>query len=200
MHYENKYTPASPTTIGDTVCGVSGIATLTGIASSGSTLDWFDDPNGNNLIHSGDTLVTPVINSTTSYWAAYQEMAPGYVGPSDYFFGGGGSVSTYNKGLVFDVFSSITIDSVTVYPSDTGNIDVQIIDVLGTSYYSNSISISGPIPANGAVTVPIGASLQPSFGYSILASSSTVNSGLYRNNNGAAYPCLLYTSDAADED
>ena len=66
--------------------------------------------------------------------------------------------------------------------------DIQIIDVLGTSYYSNSISISGPIPANGAVTVPIGASLQPSFGYSILASSSTVNSGLYRNNNGAAYP------------
>ena len=30
--------------------------------------------------------------------------------------------------------------------------------------------------------------MQPSFGYSILASSSTVNSGLYRNNNGAAYP------------
>ena len=188
MHYENKYTPASPTTTGDTVCGVSGVATLTGNASSGSTLDWFDDPNGNNLIHTGDTLVTPVINTTTSYWAAYQEMAPGYVGPSDYFFGGGGSVSTYNKGLVFDVFSSITIDSVTVYPSDTGNIDVQIIDVLGSSYYSNSISISGPIPANGAVTIPIGASLQPSFGYSILASSSTVNSGLYRNDNGAAYP------------
>ena len=86
------------------------------------------------------------------------------------------------------MFSSITIDSVTVYPSDTGNIDVQIIDVLGTSYYNNSISISGPIPANGAVTIPIGASLQPSFGYSILASSSTVNSGLYRNDNGAAYP------------
>ena len=72
-------------------------------------------------------------------------MAPGYVGPTDYYFGGGASVSTYNKGLVFDVFSTITIDSVTIYPSDTGNVDVQIIDVLGTSYYNNSISVPGPI-------------------------------------------------------
>ncbi len=185
--YENKYTPSSPTTHDDTVC-VSGSATLIGSASGGSTLDWFDDAAGNNLIYSGDTLTTPIITSTTSYWAAYQEMAPGYVGPIDYYFGGGASVSTYNKGLVFDVFSTITIDSVTIYPSDTGNVDVQIIDVLGTTYYNNSISVPGPIPANGAVTIPVGASLQPAFGYSILASSSTANSGLYRNDNGAVYP------------
>ena len=37
MHYENKYTPSSPTTSDDTVC-VSGSATLIGSASGGSTL------------------------------------------------------------------------------------------------------------------------------------------------------------------
>lgn len=45
-----------------------GSLTLEATGSSGTVI-WFDAPTGGNQVHSGSTLVTPVLNTTTSYYA-----------------------------------------------------------------------------------------------------------------------------------
>ena len=186
ISFENYYTPFAPSTTGDTVC-VTGSATLTATGPSGVTIEWFDNPGG-NVIGSGDTLVTPTISTSTVYWAAYQDMNPGNMGPANNALGAGGGYNFYNEGLLFDVYSPITLDSVTVYPSDTGYVELIIGDAIGSTIYTDNYHIAGPIPTSGAVKIPIGINIQPGFSYSMIAGNNTTTTGLYRNSAGASYP------------
>ena len=65
---------------------------------------------------------TDTINTSTSVYVAYQELAPGNIGPANNNFGGGGYYNFFTDGLLFDVYNDLTIDSVTIYPSDTGTL------------------------------------------------------------------------------
>jgi len=55
------------TTVGGTNCG-PGMVSLKANPSSGTVL-WFDAPTGGVQVASGNTFVTPLINSTTTYYA-----------------------------------------------------------------------------------------------------------------------------------
>ncbi|MEO8086428.1 MAG: CotH kinase family protein, partial [Bacteroidota bacterium] len=57
--------PANPVVINKNICG-HGSMTL--IATASATVRWYNAPNG-NLIFTGDSLVTPDINQTTTYYA-----------------------------------------------------------------------------------------------------------------------------------
>ena len=160
---------------------------MTATGPSGVTIEWFDNPGG-NVIGSGDTLVTPTISTSTVYWAAYQDMNPGNIGPANNALGAGGGYNFYNEGLLFDVYSPITLDSVTVYPSDTGYVELIIGDAIGSTIYTDNYHIAGPIPTSGAVKIPIGINIQPGFSYSMIAGNNTTTTGLYRNSAGASYP------------
>ena len=188
----NDTTPAAPSTIGDTLC-VSGSATLIASNSSGAVINWYDASSGGNLISTGDTLVTPVISNTTSYWAGYQETSSGNVGPVDNNFGSGSYYSFYSDGLVFDALTAITINEVTAYPGDTtGNIEVNVSDNLGNILGNVVYNISGMVDSTGAVVIPLGISVPQGVGYSINSGpGTTLVTGLYRNNGGAVYPYNL---------
>ena len=54
-------------TSSDSNCG-SGILSLEAIPSSGDII-WFDSPTGGNQLATGNTFTTPIITSTTSYYA-----------------------------------------------------------------------------------------------------------------------------------
>ncbi|MEZ2415246.1 gliding motility-associated C-terminal domain-containing protein, partial [Muriicola sp. E247] len=64
-------TPVFDSLVPDAICG-SGSLTLQAFASTPDSSDpdinWFDASTGGNLVATGDTFVTPVINTTTTYY------------------------------------------------------------------------------------------------------------------------------------
>ncbi len=64
-------TPVFDSLVADAICG-SGSLTLQAFASTPDSSDpdinWFDASTGGNLVATGDTFVTPVLNTTTTYY------------------------------------------------------------------------------------------------------------------------------------
>ena len=192
LNYENYYTPIAPTVTDDTVCvnafspnGQS--ATLTASGPLGVDFDWFDAAG--NFIGTGDTMHTDTINTTTSVYVAYQELAPGNMGPANNTFGGGGYYNFFTDGLLFDVYNDLTIDSVTIYPSDTGTIGIIIQSVLGSTVYNGTYTISAPINTVSGHKVPIGVNIPAGLSYGMYISAISPGTlSLYRNTTNASYP------------
>jgi hypothetical protein len=84
----------APIAIGDTVCS-GNTATL---MSAGTNLLWYDQPAGGTVLAVGNTFVTPVLTSSTTYYVG--EVAHGGAGTSmnTTFFAGNGS-----NGNMFDI-------------------------------------------------------------------------------------------------
>ena len=84
----------------DTACGSSSLNLI--VNSSSGNVVWFDDFNLTNIVGTGNVLSTPVINSTTAFYAqSIYDFSPVIGGPldnsigeyinSNVYFGGGGS-------------------------------------------------------------------------------------------------------------
>ena len=192
LTYENYYTPFAPTVTDDTVCVNSyfpngNVATLTASGPLGVDFDWFDAAG--NFIGTGDTMTTDTINSSTSYFAAYQELAPGNMGAANTNFGGGGYYNFFTEGLMFDVYNDLTIDSVTIYPSDTGTVGIIIQSILGSTVYNGSYTITAPVNTITGHKVPIGVNIPAGYAYGMYISSISPGTlSLYRNTTNASYP------------
>ena len=192
LTYENYYTPIAPTVTDDTVCvnafspnGQS--ATLTASGPLGVDFDWFDAAG--NFIGTGDTMHTDTINTTTSIYVAYQELAPGNMGATNNTFGAGGYYNFFTDGLLFDVYNDLTIDSVTIYPSDTGTVGIIIQSVLGSTVYNGTYTINAPINTVSGHKVPIGVNVPAGLGYGMYISAISPGTlSLYRNTTNASYP------------
>jgi len=192
LTYDNYYTPFAPTVTDDTVCVNSfypngNVATLTASGPMGVTFDWFD--LSGNFIGTGDTMTTDTINSSTSVYVAYQELAPGNMGAASNTFGGGGYYNFFTEGLMFDVYNDMTIDSVTIYPSDTGTIGIIIQSVLGSTIYNGNYTITAPLNTISGHKVPIGVNIPAGYAYGMYISAISPGTlSLYRNTTNASYP------------
>ena len=194
LTFENYFTPAPPNVSNDTVCvnsltpnGTS--AKLIASGNSTASFDWFD--SAGNYLASGDTLFTDTINTITSYFVSSKELAPGNIGaPTNNFgAGSGGFDNLFPNGLVFNVYSDLTLDSVTIYPDGPGTIQIKIVNIIGATIYSNFYTIGQNINPGSKLKVPIGQNITAGNGYIIEV--SFVNSGnlsLYRNTLNASYP------------
>ena len=132
---------------------------------------------------------TDTINTTTSVYVAYQELAPGNIGPANNTFGGGGYYNFFTDGLLFDVYTDLTIDSVTIYPSDTGTIGIIIQSVLGSTVYNGTYTINAPINTVSGHKVPIGVNIPAGLSYGMYISAISPGTlSLYRNTTNASYP------------
>ncbi len=69
--------PPAPTVSSATIC-VGNSATLTA-SGTGGTYDWYDAAVGGNLVMTGATFITPVLNASRNYYV--QETAGGCAGP-----------------------------------------------------------------------------------------------------------------------
>ena len=153
----------------------------------GVDFDWFDAAG--NFIGTGDTMVTDTINTTTSLYVAYQELAPGNIGAANTNFGGGGYYNFFTEGLMFDVFNDMTIDSVTIYPSDTGTVGIIIQSVLGSTVYNGSYITTAPVNTITGHKVPIGVNIPAGYAYGMYISAISPGTlSLYRNTTNASYP------------
>jgi Zn-dependent metalloprotease len=175
--------PAGPSVIGDTLCG-SGIASLSATPfNSGDTIRWYTTATGGTPIGTGNTFTTPLLSTTTTYYAEEQVDAPEYhIGPLNNSIGNGGNYTPTTRFLVFNCTSPTILKSVWVMASGAGNRTIILKNSGGMTIQSVTVNI----PNGGSVVtlnmpIPVGNGMQIG-----LASTSNVN--LYRNSTGAVYP------------
>ena len=178
----NSVVPNAPSLIGDTVC-VEGTMTLT--ANGTGTISWYDAQN--NMLGTGSSFTTPVLNTTTQYFAentdTYSDST--YAEPHTNGIGGGG-YRTSVQSNIFNALQNFTLQSVLVYSTNAGSITVQLKNSADSILSSLAVSVpAGESRVNLNFSVPADSSLK--LGVSSFTGFST-NQGLYRNDNSAIYP------------
>ncbi|MCI4670356.1 MAG: T9SS type A sorting domain-containing protein [Bacteroidia bacterium] len=136
------------------------------------------------VVDTGDAYTTPALTMSTTYLIEeIQDTLSG--GAPDNTIGGGGAF-TSDAGLIFDALTTFTLESVTVYPSDTGSVVIGVLDSDGNVVAATQVTLTvttGPQVVDLGFTIPAGT------GYAIVTPAPT--RGMYRNNSGAVYPYTL---------
>ncbi|MBK6542361.1 MAG: VCBS repeat-containing protein [Flavobacteriales bacterium] len=119
-------TPVAPTTTGATILGPG----TADISATGTAITWYDAAIGGNEVGTGSPFTTPMVNSTTSFWAADVNQFQGgtsYGGQTDNTTSG--QYHT-NDGffLLFDAYERFTIRSVKVYSDEVGVRTIAVVD------------------------------------------------------------------------
>ena len=179
----------APITQGDTLCS-SGNASLTLMADAGGAeVIWTNAPLGGRVVGRGDTLQTPVINSTSTFYALGTTTSQGSVGPMNNNFGLGSASALYTSGLKFDVLQTMVLKSVKVYPTGPGTIVVNLVDDNGTTLINSSFNYGG---TGSDTTLSLEWFINPGLDYTIVATGTSIaGGGLYRNFSGVQYPYEL---------
>ncbi len=162
--------------------GICGPGTVDLVAFGSNTLNWYDQPVGGELLHTGQNF-SPFIEETTVFHVENSTVEdPIYGGAISNTIGTGGYFSTNdNWGLVFDVTAPVTLISVKVYANSTGNRTIQLLNNAGNVVESRVV----PIP-NGESRITLDMDIPPGQQYLLKLTGS--NLGLYRNNAGANFP------------
>lgn len=126
----NVFNPVTNSTTGATRCGV-GTVTLNATSSSPTaTLHWYDSPTGGIPLGTGNSFVTPVISSTTTYYVGVREGGGTFVGGKSMWNTGDGGYSG-DAGIVFNAHEDFVLESVRVFPEASGTITIAVTDNVG---------------------------------------------------------------------
>lgn len=167
----NTITATTPATI----CQPTDTATLSAISSIGD-VKWYAAQTGGGALGTGNSFTTPVITSTTTYYAGTESTTndtAGIIYTEDGYGSGG-----LNRGMAFNLSNSIILNSVKVYPQQnpggTGPAPITIkvfqngVQVPGTTdvvFTPNTASAWSP--TNTAQTVALNYTLQAGDNYSL---------------------------------
>ena len=166
-------------TVNDTSCGS---ASLNLIANSASGfVSWYDDINLLNLVDTGNNFSTPVINTTTSYYAQSVYNFPSINGgPIDNTIGTGGYYNS-DRHVYIDCYQPASLISVDVYAGTSQSIVFELRDNNSQVIHDTTIFVQiGLNTLNLNFDMPIMNNLELGIG--------SLNSNLYRNSSGANYP------------
>lgn len=161
----------------------SGSATLSVNAEPGAEYTWYNAPNG-NVLGTGPIFITPVIYSTTSFFVKGVNRVTSHVGPQDTTLGTGQFSGTFTTGTTFNVYRTITLDTVVLYSQNAGTAVINLKNSSNTVLNSVNYTITGP----GRHVIPLGFSISPGTNYRLDLVGSTTTLRLYQNNSGALYP------------
>ncbi len=147
-------------------CG-AGQLVLSASASGPGHINWYSDPGGANLLDTGSTFTTPIITSTTTYYAASATgIGIANVGlPAE--IAGTSGAGTTNYGLVFDALANFTLQTVVIYPisSTAGTVSTVTIDVVngsGTILHTATVGVIGnPVASATPQTVTLNFNITP---------------------------------------
>ncbi|MCI3937379.1 T9SS type A sorting domain-containing protein [Chryseobacterium aahli] len=138
--------PTLTSTTGATVCPNQS-ATLSAVAPTGANVIWYDAPTGGNIVGTGSNFTTPVLASTTTYYAT-ASTGSGTIttAKSTYTPNPSSGVGLANFGLLFDVTAPFTLKKVTIYPissagSVLGNVTIDVIDAAGTVVHTKTVDV-----------------------------------------------------------
>jgi len=157
-----------------------GQASLTLEANGTGTINWYNDAAGNNLIHTGNTYVTPLLTSTTNYYVRSEAThTPDFGGRPDNSGSGGffGNIQ-HQHFLIFDAYTPFKLMSVKVYAGSAGSRTVSIRDAYGDIIQSATAYLpAGESRMTLDFDVPVGTNLRL---------QGDGNPDLFRNNNNTA--------------
>lgn len=150
---------------GQTSC--KGTITLNAQASgAGSDIYWYDAPTGGNIVGLGETFETPVLTSTTDYYASEVQSLDGGVSLGQGLATPSGTYDTYTydyykfRGLAFTADKSFMILDVEVFSAGaSGPMDVGLYDDNGNLMTSKSFTL----PSGGTYSSPLAVTLQLNF-------------------------------------
>lgn len=170
--------PANPTVVGTTIC--SGNTANVSAIAPGGTYQWYDASSGGNFIGSGASYTTPILSSTTTYYAqttvngcasagrsaatvtVQATPAAPSVTSASICEGQNTTLTASGSAGNFKWYSAASGGSL-LY---AGNSYITPTLNANTTYYVNSTSAEGCIGPRTAATVSVTAVANPSFIYS----------------------------------
>jgi hypothetical protein len=177
---------AIATTTPATRCGI-GTAALSATGNTGTTINWYDAITGGNLVGTGSPFITPTINASTTYYVGAETIggtiSGGKLAPESTWTGS----TLTDWGIVFNALQSRTLNSVDVYSTTAGTLDLKITDSSGIELFSTgNINVS----AGGTTTpttIPLNFNLVEGTTYKILVKDYSGVS-LIRGSSNLAFP------------
>ena len=175
----------TPITKGSSLCKPGSVKLYNSNNYLGYNTFWYNSRTSQIPIATpaSDTFYTPLLSTTTTYYAEFSTAYVYNMGAVDRSIGTYSSTGNFGDGLVFDAVSDFTLDSVTVYPSSSGKVSVNLLNSGGTTVKTVTVSVS----SSGKHEVYLGMFIPKGTNYSLTASNSTVTA-LDRNTAGASYP------------
>ncbi len=167
----------------DTVCTPG---TYDIVANAIGTTYWYDDMLNPTPLHIGDSLNAGILGDT-NFYAENHYYGRFLAGPVNNSIGGGGNFNQFNRSMIFHTYANITIDTVYVYPSSTGNVRINLVDSASGAILDSVIVAIVTGQANQKVPIPVNFDVPANGVYLMDAVGSTVNN-LFRNQAGATYP------------
>ncbi|MBY8961241.1 T9SS type A sorting domain-containing protein [Flavobacterium sp. D11R37] len=163
--------PEILTTTPDEVCGI-GTASLSATATGG-TIKWYAAANGGASLATGANFTTPEISETSTYYVVAEgvgtSVSGGLIAPNASWTG----FASEDWGIVFNANTDVTVNSVDVYSTTAGTLDVMVVNAAGEELFSTG---SLPVAAGGTTTpttIPLNISVTQGNGYKILVKSYT---------------------------
>ncbi len=170
--------PTAPIADNDTACGSASL--LLGATGGAGTTVWYDSYPGGTVLGTGATYNTPVISSTTTYYAV-SEVGTAYTGAKPDNSGGGGYfTSSFEHGLIFDCTSAVRLSSVRMYAGSAGNRTITLLNSTGGTIDQVTVNVpAGESVVTLNMDIPVGTDMQ------LMGPTSP---DLFRNNSGCTYP------------
>jgi len=149
-------------------CGPGPVTVSLGATGTGTTLNWYDVPTGGVPVGTGSPFITPPISANTTYYvAASSGGGIANVGLPARFATATSGAGTTNFGLVFDVLSEFTLNSVVVYPiasaaGTAGTVTIDVIDAANVVLHTATVNVVGnPAATATAQTVTLNFTIAP---------------------------------------
>ncbi|MCX6350995.1 MAG: PKD domain-containing protein [Bacteroidetes bacterium] len=143
-------TPATPSVTGASSCNPPAVLKLAAYnAASGLYHLWYNNATTDTVVTAGDTLTTPSISSSKTYYVKAVTMAGlGFVGRAARGVFNGNQNNS--NGLRFKVFKTVFIDSMVVYPNASGMFYLVFTD--STTGLKDSMPITVKVATANALT------------------------------------------------
>jgi len=171
----------SPSTTGNSHCGP---ASLTITANGTGSIAWYDAASGGSLLGTGTNYTTPVLSSTTTYYAENQVISSTQnVGDTRYNSSGGLFTSAVVHGIIFDAYEPFTLVSVQINSGSAGTKTISLQRADGTVITSSNVTLG-----IGLDTVTLNWAVPADTGLKIVGPASP---NMYRNSSGATYPYTI---------
>lgn len=145
-------------------CGVGTVQL--GAAYSGGTLNWYETSTSPTVLGTGSSFTTPIISTTTTYYAQCQSAGSTTAAVGAPYNGATGTY-TLQAGLLFDVFSTMTLQGVYVYPIGTGPgvVNVALKTNSGTVLQSLAFNTTGTASPGIKTFIPLNWIITPGTQY-----------------------------------
>ncbi|TBX67659.1 T9SS type A sorting domain-containing protein [Flavobacterium silvisoli] len=176
--------PVVTSTTPGSVCG-QGTVNLSATSNEG-TLTWHAAQVGGATLATGDSFTTPSLNTTTSYWVQASTGVTQSSGKSAPPASATGS-TLVNWGIVFNATESVNLQSVSLYSTSAGTVNIKVTNAALTELYSTG---DVAIAAGGTTTpnvVPLNFTVPAGTGYRILVKAYNGVS-LIRDSSSLAFP------------